>query len=199
MRRITQALCYLVILARPLSAQGHWSATLERGFTSFSAAAHDTSSPPVRVTPWHPAVYTLRVRRESGRLGIAIGVAYSRGELAGSVEDLVVLPGARITLLEFAPELTFRLATTAVGAKVDTHVGPVVDLWQPAGDDVRSAYGGMVGSTLTVPFAERWEVAIRADLAVTGSEVSKAEESDQVIRPATMRRGRLAFGITRTF
>jgi hypothetical protein len=170
---------------------------LERGFTTFSETAHDTSTPPVRVIPWHLASYSLRVAHDGDGLGLAFALTAAGGQLAGRSGDFVVIPGMHLLLLEFAPELRLRLGTTAAGANLLGHAGPVFDIWAPEGDDVRTACGGMAGLTLTLPLTRRWEVAVRSDIAITGSEATRAEASDQIRRAKTMRRGRLALGITR--
>jgi hypothetical protein len=187
----------LLIIPGSLAAQGRWSLGFERGFTTFSETAHDTSSPPVQVIPWHLASYTLRLSRDGERLGLAFALTAAGGQLAGKAEDIVILPGANLLLLEFAPELRWRLGRTSSGGSFTAHTGPVIDLWAPEGDDVRAAYGGTAGLTLSLPLTRRWEVAIRSDLAITGSETTPEETSDQIKRARTMRRGRLAFGITR--
>jgi hypothetical protein len=180
-----------------LAAQGKWSLSFERGFTTFSETAHDTSTPPVRAIPWHPASYTLRLARDGEKLGLGFALTAASGQLAGKVGDFVVLPGANLKLVEFAPELRWRLTSTSSGAAFIGHAGPVVDIWAPEGDDVRAAYGGVGGVTLALPITARWSAVIRADLAVTGSEATRDEASDQIKRARTMRRGRLALGITR--
>ncbi|MBW8771777.1 MAG: hypothetical protein JF590_00560, partial [Gemmatimonadetes bacterium] len=182
-----------------LRAQHRWSVTLERGSTTYSMAAHDTSTPEVRVVPWHPGAWTVRVARDGARTGYALALTAANGQVGATIGDAVILPGVGLLLLEVAPEVRRRLTTSATGATLVVHLGPVVDIWAPQGDDVRTASGAMGGLTLALPVAGRWQAAIRADLAVTGSEATRAEESASIKRARTMRRGRLALGITRTF
>jgi hypothetical protein len=195
--RSTLLIACLLIIPGSLAAQGRWTLSFERGYTTFSETAHDTSTPPVRAIPWHPASYSLRLAHDGERVGLAFALTAAGGQLAGQAEDIVVLPGVHLLLLEFAPELRWRLSSTSAAAVLIAHAGPVVDLWAPEGDDVRAAYGGMGGLTLSLPLTRRWEVTIRSDLAITGSEATREEESDQIKRARTMRRGRLALGITR--
>ena len=198
MRR-TAAMCILLAgLAGRLSAQGAWKVTFERGSTTYSMIAHDTSTPQIRVVVWHPAAYSLRLSREAGGTGFALTLTAANGRLGATAGDAVILPGATILLLEVAPELRRRLATASSGASLIGHLGPVLDIWAPQGDDVRTAYGGMGGVTLDLPVTRRWSASVRADLTLTGSEATKAEESGGITRAKTMRRGRLALGITRT-
>lgn len=197
MHRITLAVLALVSLGGDLNAQHHWSLTLERGSTTYSMAAHDTSTPQIRVLPWHPAAWSIRIARDGDAVGFALALTAANGQLGAASGDVVILPGAALLLLEVAPELRRRFTASASGTTLTAHLGPVFDLWAPQGDDVRTAYGAMGGVTLDLPIAGRWSAGVRADLAVTGSEATKAEESDAVKRANTMRRGRLALGISR--
>jgi hypothetical protein len=152
----------------------------------------------VRLLPWQSGSYTLRLSRDGDRLGFGLGITAAAGQLAGQIGDVVILPGAGLLLLEAAPELRWRLATSSTGALLLGHAGPVLDLWAPEGDDVRAAFGGSGGVTLALPVTGRWSATIRADLTVTGSEVTRDEASAEIRRANTMRRGRLALGIIRT-
>ena len=197
MRRLLIVLLLPAILARPATAQSGWTLTFERGATAFSAAAHDTSTPQIRLVPWHPALYSLRIARAGDRAGFALALSYGTGDLGARIEDAAILPGLGLSVLEVAPELTYRVATTSRGAALRIHAGPVLDAWYPTGDAMRTAFGGLAGATLALPLAGRWEISLRADLAVTTSEVTRDEAGPGLIREGTMRRGRLAAGLTR--
>lgn len=197
MRGLFAGLLILAALHRPLAAQGAWTLTLDRGATSFSSTAHDTSSPPVRLVPWHPTLYTLRLERRWGRSGLGVGISYGAGVLAGRVEDVVVIPGLSLDLAELAPEVSRALVTTSRGATLRVQAGPLMDLWIPSGEDIRATFGGAAGATLVLPLSARWEVAVRGDIAVTSGEVTPGEASAEIIRARTLRRGRLGLGITR--
>lgn len=191
------SLFLVLALARATTAEAQWSLTLERGSTSFSATAHDTSSPPIRLVPWHPALYTLRLTRGQGRFGWGIALGYGGSDLGGRVGDVTILPGATLQVVELAPEFSYMLRRTARGGVVRAYAGPLVDRWFPSGDDPRSSVGGFAGAALALPVSDRWELALRADFAVLTSELTKAEASAGVIREPTMRRGRFALGVTR--
>lgn len=197
MRRSLLILFLLVPFHHALAAQGHWSMTLERGFTTVSSTAHDTSSPVVRLVPWHPTFYTLRLAKEGDRHGFALALTYGNGELAGTVDDAVIIPGISLDVAEVAPELSYRFATTPNGAVLRAHLGPVLDLWFPSGDDMRTTWGGQVGTTLTLPLSANWAVALRGDFTLTTGEVKKDEATAEIIRESTLRRGRLGLGITK--
>ena len=197
MRRLLLVLLISAIFARPATAQSGWALTFERGATAFSAAAHDTSTPQIRLTPWHPGLYSLRLARNGERMGAALALGYGVSDFGGSVGDIVVLPGSRLAIMEVAPECSYRISTTPLGAALRVHAGPVLDLWYPSGGDMRSSLGGLAGASLALPLATRWEVSLRADLALTTSEVTKDEAGPGLIREGSMRRGRLAVGLTR--
>ena len=198
MRRTVTTFIALICLARSLSAQRVWTVTLERGNTSYSMAAHDTSTPQIRLLPWHPVSYSIRVSRDGPRVGYSLALTTANGQMGATIGNAVILPGSGLILLEVAPEIRHRFATTSFGATLLAHVGPLFDLWAPQGGDVRTTFGAMGGVTLSLPIDRRWGAVIRGDLAVTGSEATRAEESAEIKRPTTMRRGRLALGISRT-
>jgi hypothetical protein len=180
-----------------LVGQGHWTLTVERGWTTYSSASHDTSASPVHLRPWRPAVYSIRVAHGSGRFGLAIGAGVAFGEWGVNIEDFVLLPDESLQLIEIAPEVNIRLATSALGTVLRLHAGPLLDLWKPSGEDPRQRLGAQAGATLSVPFASRWALDVRGDVAVSRSLMNEDEESAAITRESTMRRGRLALGITR--
>lgn len=186
-----------LLLALPRTAQAQWRLTLERGSTTFSATAHDTSSPPIRLIPWHPALYSVRLSRSHGRFGWGVALGYGASDLGGKVGEVTVLPGGTLRVLELAPEVSYSLHRNSRGAEVRAYGGPLMDRWFPAGDDPRSSYGGFAGGAVSLPFSDRWDVSLRADFAIVTSELTKAEASASVIREPIMRRGRAGFGITR--
>lgn len=197
MLRHRSTLILALFVAMPAAAEAQWTLTLERGSTTFSATAHDTSSPPVRLVPWHPALYSLRLSHTHGRFGWGIALGYGSSDLGGKVGDVTVLPGGTLQVLELAPELSYLLRSNSHGAVLRAYAGPLLEHWSPAGDDPRSSVGGFAGAALAVPLADRWDLALRGDLALMTSELTKAEASASVIREPTMRRGRFALGITR--
>lgn len=197
MPRIRLLLILALSLALPRAARAQWTLTLERGGTTFSAAAHDTSSPPIRLIPWHPAVYSLRVMRTKGRIGWGVALGYGGSELGGKVGNVVILPGGTLGVVEVAPELSYAVRATAQGAALRAYAGPLLDRWFPSGDAARTSYGAFAGAALTLPFTSRLEVSLRADFALMTSEVTKDEASAELIREPTMRRGRFALGVTR--
>lgn len=180
-----------------LVGQGHWTLTAERGWTTYSSASHDTSAPPVHLRPWRPAVYTVRIAHESGRFGLAIGAGVAFGEWGVNIDDFVVLPDESLQLIEIAPEASLRLDSGTPGTALRLHAGPLLDVWKPAGEDPRQRLGVQAGATLSVPLAGRWTLDLRGDVAVTRSLMNEDEESAAVSRDPSMRRGRLALGITR--
>ena len=199
MRPILRSLLMLILTPlAPLMAQATWHLTLERGMTTFSAEAHDSSTTDrVHLRPWHPTLYALRLTRESGRIGLGLGLGYASAPIAGNIDDFVLLFGDRERLFEIAPEVRYRVGTTSSGAALRFHLGPVIDLWTPDGADTRTVLGAVGGATLTMPLGARWSVDVRTDVGITGATVTAEEASPEVIRASTVRRGRLALGITR--
>jgi hypothetical protein len=198
MRRMVAGVVLLVAAtAGRVDAQADWRLTLDVGATTFSSAAHDTSTPAVNIRPWRPTTFSLRATRDVGDLGFSMTLGLSNGPLGVNIEDFVLLDGGNALLIELAPEFRYRLVTIVGGASLHLSAGPIVDIWSPQDDDPRTLFGGIGGLTLAFPLAERWLIDIRGDLAVTGSLLTEEEGSPGLIRESTMRRGRVALGITR--
>ena len=199
MSRPIVTLLFLALAARstPALAQSRWSLTLERGWSTYSAAAKDTSADPGRLRPYRPAIYTMRLARERGRLGLALAVGGALGQWSVNFGDFYVLPDESLHLIEVAPEIRYRLGGTSVGAVAILHLGPTLTFWSPSGEDQRQRLGVQAGGTLSLPLTGRWAVDLRGDVAVSRSLMNEDEESAAVSREPTMRRGRLALGLTR--
>ena len=109
------AIC-LLTFPGPLAAQGGWTLSLERGFTTYSEAVHDTSTPPVRLIPWHLGTYSVRVSHDGGRSGFSVALTVANGQMGATVGDVAILPGSGLLLLEAAPELRVRISAASSAA-----------------------------------------------------------------------------------
>jgi hypothetical protein len=182
-----------------VAGQTLWRLSLERAASTYSAAAHDTSAEPIKLLSWHPTIYTIRLDRDRGRAGVGLAVSYSHAPFGAHSDDLVLLLGDYDRLVEFAPEFHYQVARSPSQAAFRVHLGPVIDVWTPSGAETRTRIGASGGLSLELTVTAEWSVGVRTDLTVTGSSLTSDEESDAVIRESTMRRGRLALGITRLF
>lgn len=191
------AMLIATVTAGPVAAQAEWRLTLDVGATSFSSAAHDTSDPAVNLRPWRPTTFSLRATRDVGKIGFGVTLGLSNGPLGANIDDFVLLDGGNALLIEFAPELRYRMVSSRSGVSLHLSAGPLVDAWSPQGADPRTTFGGIGGLTLSLPLAGEWLVDIRGDLAVTGSLLTEEEETPALIRESTMRRGRVALGVTK--
>jgi len=185
------------VVTGPVTGQAEWRLTLDVGATTFSSAAHDTSTPDVNLRPWRPTTFSLRATRDVGKVGIGMALGLSNGPLAANIDDFVLMDGGNMLLIEFSPEVRYRLVASNSGVSLHLSAGPLIDVWTPQGDDTRTVFGGIGGLTLSLPLAGEWLVDVRGDLAVTGSLLTEEEETPALIRESTMRRGRVALGITR--
>lgn len=196
-RTLLLVLLVLSFPTAPAAAQSRWTLTLERGWSVYSAAAKDSSADPGHLRAYRPAVYSLRLAREQGRLGFALAVGGALGQWSVNFGDFYVLPDEALHLVEVAPEVRYRLGTSSAGAAAYLHLGPTLSIWSPSGEDPRQRLGAQAGATLSVPFASRWALDVRGDVAVSRSLMNEDEESAAITRESTMRRGRLALGISR--
>jgi hypothetical protein len=197
MRRILILLAAMVPCTTRMQAQAEWRLTFDAGATTFSAAAHDTSADQVNIRPWRPTTFSLRLTRDAGKLGAGLTLGVSNGPVGVNIDDFVLMDGFQALLIELAPEIRYRLASIPGGGGLHLSAGPVVDIWTPQDDDTRTVYGGIGALTLSLPLAGSWLVDIRGDLAVTGSLLTEEEGGPGLVRESTMRRGRVALGITK--
>ena len=193
---LTLAILVAVMIGRA-QAQADWRLTLDAGATSYSAAAHDTSADRLEIRPWRPTIFSLRVTRDVRKLGFGMTLGLAVGPLGLNIDDFVLLDGTDELLIELAPEIRYRLAVMPGGGSLHLSAGPVIDIWTPQDEETRTVLGGIGGVTLSLPLAGSWLVDVRGDLAITGSLLTEEDESAEIIRESTMRRGRIALGITR--
>jgi hypothetical protein len=180
-----------------ISAQARWQLTFEAGITTFSAAAHDTSTDRIYIRPWRPTSYTLRLLRNGERLGAGLGLTYIPSSLGVNTADFSFSSSGELQVLEIVPELRYRIGATAPGVELLAHAGPVFEIWAVKGADPRGRIGGLAGATLAFPLAASWRIDLRGDLAMTPSYLNRDEDTAEIHRERSMRRGRVALGLTR--
>lgn len=187
----------LASIPSALAAQSGWRLSGELGSNRFSRAAHDTSSPAVSLGAWAATSYTLRLARDDGRNVLSASLGYTSSPFAAWIDNVAVIQGGELALAEFGLSYGRRLLRSGRGAALRVEGGPVLHLWTLSGEDPRTRLGALVGSVLELPLTERWRVDLRGDLTVTKSWMRPEDEDAEVSRESSMRRGRVAIGITR--
>lgn len=196
MRHILIALCFLG-MTPAAGAQARWTLTGETGANRFSRAARDTSSPVVSLGAWHATSYTFRLARGDEDRELALSAGFTSSPFAAWVDNVALIQGDELALFEFGLAYGRRVLRSGRGAALRVEAGPVLHLWTMSGEDPRTRLGGLVGAVLELPLTERWRVDVRTDLTFTGSWMRPEDEGNGITRESSMRRGRLALGITR--
>ncbi|MGB7212510.1 MAG: hypothetical protein WBC97_07775 [Gemmatimonadales bacterium] len=188
-RMILGGVLLLTPAALPAQQDGGTRLTLEFGMTRFHGGIRDTSSPPVYIRPFRPTLITLRLA--GPRFGVAVTIA---GAPTGySQDNIALLQGGDLSLLEIAPEVRTSVARTTTGGRLMVHAGPLFDLWRPDGGSSVARFGGHAGATLELPVSGRFGVSIRGDAAVSGSQLADTDLSPDLSQH-TMWRTRLGIG-----
>ncbi len=188
---------WLIGLPSSLAAQAGWTLSGEVGSNRFSRAAHDSSSPAVSIGAWPATSYTVRLVRSGARSDVAVSVGYTATPFAAWIDNVAVVQGGELALVEFGLTYGRRLLRSGRGAALGLEAGPVLHVWTMSGEDPRTRLGALLGTVVELPLTDRWRVDLRADLTLTKSWLRPEDEVDGITREPLMRRGRLVLGITR--
>lgn len=175
--------------AVPLAAQ--WSVGAEVGMLRFSGTAIDTVTPgdPSRARPSPSTSYAVRVQRGFGKVGIAIGVLYSKGGVGVEKATIAVEEKGLVKFYEVAPEISFLVATPGPGGALRLHVGPMLDRWSLEGGTDPQRVGAHAGVALEWSLGGRWAGILQGEAAVSAG-VFQGEDLPAEFAPrATWRRG----------
>lgn len=168
-------------LAPPARAQERWRLVVETGANRFRGAAADTSTGGDEVSLRPAGQFAATVRAEvplAGRFGVALAVSYARSGSAVADETVIIVDREfPLRLIELAPALTVRLASTETGARLRLHAGPLLDLWRwsLSSTPARTRVGVRADLVLDVPVTGRMGVAMRVGGAVSGSPYTTEE------------------------
>lgn len=187
----------LLCLAPAAVAQTRWTLTGEMGANRFSRAAHDSSSPAVSIGAWHATSYTFRLARGDDVRTLALSAGFTSSPFGAWIDNVAVIQGGELALFEFGLSYGRRVIHSGRGAALRLEGGPVLHVWTMSGEDPRTRLGALLGAVVELPVTERWRVDLRTDLTLTKSWMRPEDEDDEITRESSMRRGRLALGITR--
>jgi len=175
MQRCAQVLiplvCSLAAAVVPLAAQQRvWGLGLEVGLTRFWGGSEPIApNNPPGFRPYRPTSFVLRLDREIGRARVALGALYAASGLGAEDDELTVIAKGGLTWVELAPELAYRLGTIGPVAEIRAFGGPVLDLWLPTDESVRTRIGGRGGVELLVPLGSGLAGTVRAHGGLSGS------------------------------
>jgi hypothetical protein len=193
MRLLTVVLTGCLLCPPRAAAQFGLSAELGLGF--MGGTDRDTSSADVgSLRPYRPTQFTLRPEWQFKNVRVALGLTYSTPNMAVEGTYTIVSSDSQTaTLIEMAPEVSYRLLRTGTGVSVHLHGGPVVDLWTVFGN-ATTEVGGQLALSLEVPLASRIHMLVRGSGVVTSSVFDKGDLPPEV-EVQKMRRGTIALGV----
>jgi hypothetical protein len=177
-----------LVVAPSLAAQ--WSVGVDVGMLGFGGSAFDTSGAvdPATIRPSPGRAYGLRVQRQSGAVGVGLGVLYSSTGVGAEGQSVVVEEKDVLKLYEVVPEVLILLARPGAGGALRMHLGPVVDTWSFTGEKDRTRVGAQVGLSLDWPMIGRLTGTFQGGIGLTPSAWAESDLPDGYALRATWRR-----------
>ena len=182
------ALAVWLFGAAPLAAQ--WSAGVEVGMLRFWGTSIDTVTPgdPTRARPSPSTSFSVKVQRDFGRVGVGIGVLYSKGGAGVENATVAVEEKNLIKVYEVAPEVSFRVARLGPGGALRLHVGPSYDRWSLTdGSDTRRI-GARAAVAVDWSLGGRFIGTLQGGAAVSAGVFGREDLPFEFARRATWRR-----------
>jgi len=181
----------LFALAPSWALGAQWGLSAEIGVARFGGTGRDSSG--ARVGPYRPTTFAVRAERTLGSSRVSLAVMYARTGIAGEQGDVAVVFYDAASLVEFAPELSIRLARFGAGLAARVEGGPAVDVWEIEGVS-RTRVGARGGIALEWPLGGRFTGSLRATGVVSPSVINTGETPGGVERSST-RRGGVSIGV----
>src|SRR5213076_111121 len=122
---------------------------------------------PATSGPSHPTTVALLVDRGFGGARIGMGVLYAGVGVVEEGPEFAVVQKGVLTLVELAPEVSWRFARTDSGAELRVHLGPVADVWHPEGGASRTLIGARGAVSVEWPIAGGLAGSVHAGAVVT--------------------------------
>lgn len=174
--------------AAPLAAQ--WSAGVEVGTLRFGGSAIDTSTPndPHRARPSPSTSYEVRVQRDFGKIGVGIGVLYSKSGVGVETATITVEERSLAKFYAIAPEVSFLVAKPGPGGALRLRAGPSFDRWALTGGDTTWRVGARAAVSLDWPLGGPWIGILQAGATVSECVFDVEDLPPGFVRSATWRR-----------
>ena len=179
----------LVLVPQRIGAQ--WGLSAEVGVARFSGSSRDSSG--ATVGPYRPTTFELRVDRQLGAARVAITVLYGKTGVAGERGGVALVQYDIASLVEIAPQASFRLARFGAGVEARVEAGPAFDLWDFDGEQ-RNRVGGRAAAVVEWPLARALMGSLRVSGALSASVFDAADTPSGVERRTTRRLG-VALGL----
>ena len=182
-------------VATPRSA-AQWGISLEAHQVAFGGSSLDTSVGKDRESfrPAPAVLYGLRLDRRVGRLDVALALRFARPGVILERKDIFAGQSGEFTLIEAAPEASYRLITTSAGARVHVYAGPVLGVWLLSGENKRTVPGAAAGLAGEFAISRRLGIWLRAGGALSRSVFQRGELPPEFVLRAT-RRAQVSLGL----
>ena len=138
-------------IALPSGLMAQWSVAFEATASYYGGASRDTAADPISVRPHHPTSFGLRLERCFGQLGVGVSAALAGPDVIAENNSAGAIVKDALDLFEIAPEAAVLVGRTPSGVAVRFHAGPLIDVWAPQGEDVRTRVGGHAALSLEWP------------------------------------------------
>jgi len=173
-----------------------WGVGIELQRVVFGGSSFDTTATGngTSVRPGDAPTYGIRLDRRFGRWRAGLLVRYAQTALVAQNKELSFAERGDFALLELAPELSYRFATTRTGATAHLYLGPVVGVWSLVDANPRLAPGVRGGLGGEFPLSGRLGVWLRAGGGLTRSVFVDQDLPPELVRRAT-RRSEIALGL----
>jgi hypothetical protein len=180
--------------AAPLAAQ--WSVGAEVGMLRYWGTSLDTvaTSDAARARPSPSTSYAVRVQRQFGRIGLGIGVLYSRGGAGVEQGPVAIDEYGLLKLYEVAPHVSFLVAKPGPGGGLRLRVGPMYDRWSLKGGTNPRRVGAHAAVALDWSLGGRFAGTLQCGGAVSGS-VFGTENLPVEFGPRATWRGAMSAGV----
>lgn len=195
MRYVTTLLFCCTALAGRATAQFGLSADVQ--LFSYGGVSHDTSAGNAGESfrPFRPLLVALRPEWTFGRVRLALGIAYGTPDIAEDGEPLAVVLHNSGKLIEFSPEVSYRLARLPRGPTIRAHAGPLVGNWKLEGDEgVRTRAGAFFALSTEFPVTAKLHAVIRLSAALT-SGLFEGSDLPPEFKLQGMRRAGIGMGL----
>ena len=195
MRYVT--LLLLCVVAVPCRVEGQIGLSVDAHQFTVGGVSRDTSAANSGESfkPFRPILVAVRPEWSFGRVRVGLGIAYGTPDIADDGDPLAVVLHNTAKVLEFAPEVSYRLAELPRGLIVRIHGGPLIDSWKLDGEDAaRTRAGGLVALSTEFPVFAKLHGVVRLSGALTAGLFERSDLPPE-FRLQAMRRLGIGLGL----
>jgi hypothetical protein len=177
------------------SASAQWGISLDAQRSAYGGASKDTSQGPMgSLRPSKSQAITVRVDRRWKRFSASLGARAAQSSVVLDAEGVYVGVPDEFKLVEFLPEVSWRVVRTSRGATLDLYGGPVIGVWTFEDFGGRLVPGATAGLHAKFPIFDRVALSLRVGGSLMRSVFRDGELPPEVVLHP-MRRSEIALGL----